>query len=176
LIGRKPLNLIVGWCGRFLFFVVPRQFSQVVGEWPENQILIPDWIYFHCPGTTLAQEGKDYFTSYNFQALMILFLFRSSLSLMNLEAGVLNQQTSSGLQAHNQLHLAIQQESPTLASTSPTQKACFYLFLCVLGKFGIIGCGYHHHHHHQVATAVPPKASIFTALGSQPKSPRRVAS
>jgi len=46
--------LIVGWCGRFLFFVVPGQFSQVVGEWPENQILIPDWIYFHCPGTTLV--------------------------------------------------------------------------------------------------------------------------
>jgi len=45
--------LIVGWCGRFLFFVGPRQFSKVVGEWPENQILIPDWIYFHCPGTTL---------------------------------------------------------------------------------------------------------------------------
>jgi len=48
--------LIVGWCGRFLFFVVPRQFSQVVSEWPENQILIPDWTYFHCPGTTLALD------------------------------------------------------------------------------------------------------------------------
>jgi len=46
--------LIVGWCGRFLFFVVPRQFSQDIGEWPENQILIPEWTYFHCPGTTLA--------------------------------------------------------------------------------------------------------------------------
>jgi len=53
LIGRKPVNLIVGWCGRFLFFVVPRQFSQDIGEWPENQILIPDWAYFHCPGATL---------------------------------------------------------------------------------------------------------------------------
>jgi len=40
--------LIVGWCGRFLFFVVPRQFSQDIGDWPENQILIPDWTYFHC--------------------------------------------------------------------------------------------------------------------------------
>jgi len=55
LIGRKPVNLIVGWCGRFFFFVVPTQFSQVViyfhniGEWPENQILIPNWTYFHCP-------------------------------------------------------------------------------------------------------------------------------
>jgi len=28
LIGRNPVNLIVGWCGRFLFFVVPRQFSR----------------------------------------------------------------------------------------------------------------------------------------------------
>jgi len=55
LIGRKPVNLIVGWCGRFLFFVVPRQFSQVVSEWPENQILIPDWTYFHCPGATLVK-------------------------------------------------------------------------------------------------------------------------
>jgi len=55
MIGRKPVNLIVGWCGRFLFFVVP-QFSQGIGEWPENQILIPDWTYFHCPGATLAQD------------------------------------------------------------------------------------------------------------------------
>jgi len=29
LIGRNCLNLIVGWCGQFLFFVVLRQFSQV---------------------------------------------------------------------------------------------------------------------------------------------------
>jgi len=35
-------------------FVVPQQFSQdIIGEWPENQILIPDWPYFHCPGATL---------------------------------------------------------------------------------------------------------------------------
>jgi len=47
-------ELIVGWCGRFLFFVVPRQSSQDIGEWPENQILIPDWTYFHCPGATLV--------------------------------------------------------------------------------------------------------------------------
>jgi len=46
--------LIVGWCGRFLFFVAPHQFSQDIGEWRENQILIPDWTYFHCPGTTLV--------------------------------------------------------------------------------------------------------------------------
>jgi len=32
LIGREPIHLIVGWCGRFLFFVVPCQFSQDIGE------------------------------------------------------------------------------------------------------------------------------------------------
>jgi len=54
LIGGNSVNLIVGWCGRFLFFVVPRQFSQDIGEWLENQILIPDWTNFHCPGATLV--------------------------------------------------------------------------------------------------------------------------
>jgi len=54
-IGRNRLNLIVGWSGRFLFFFVPRQFSQDTREWPENQILIPDWTYFHCPGATLLR-------------------------------------------------------------------------------------------------------------------------
>jgi len=53
LIGRNGINLIVGWCGRFLFFAVPRKFSLDAGEWPENPILIPDWTYFHCPGATL---------------------------------------------------------------------------------------------------------------------------
>jgi len=46
--------LIVGWCRQFLFFVVPLQFSQDIGEWEkmgENQTLIPDWTYFHCPGS-----------------------------------------------------------------------------------------------------------------------------
>jgi len=58
LIGRNPANLIVGWCGQFLFFVVPRQFRQVVGEWPGNQILIPNWTNFHCPGTTLFRNSS----------------------------------------------------------------------------------------------------------------------
>jgi len=42
----------------FLFFVVPCQFSQdiVVGGWPENQILIPEWTYFHCTGATLTNQ------------------------------------------------------------------------------------------------------------------------
>jgi len=61
--GRNCVNLIVGWVGAddFFFFVVPRQFSpQDIGEWPENQILIPHWTYFHCPGTTLEKQEKDY--------------------------------------------------------------------------------------------------------------------
>jgi len=58
LIGRKPVNLIVGWCGRFLFFVV--------GEWPENQILILDWTYFHCPDTTLVGADHFYFLFFLF--------------------------------------------------------------------------------------------------------------
>jgi len=48
------LNLIVGWCGRF---------SLVVGEWPENQILIPDWTYFYCPGATLIYDVTKVFIS-----------------------------------------------------------------------------------------------------------------
>jgi len=51
--------LIVGWCGRFLFFVVPSQFSQDLSEWPENQILISGWTYFHCPGATLLGEWPE---------------------------------------------------------------------------------------------------------------------
>jgi len=39
-----------------LIFVVPHQFSPDIGEWPENQISIPDWTYFHCPGATLVQQ------------------------------------------------------------------------------------------------------------------------
>jgi len=50
--------LIVGWSGQFLFSVVPRQFSQDIANWPENQILIPDWTYFHCPGATLVSGQK----------------------------------------------------------------------------------------------------------------------
>jgi len=37
---------------RIFIFCCARQFSQDIGEWPENQILIPDWTYFHCPGAT----------------------------------------------------------------------------------------------------------------------------
>jgi len=41
----------------FYFFVIPRQFSQDTGEWPEIQILIPDWTNFPCPGATLVLVG-----------------------------------------------------------------------------------------------------------------------
>jgi len=41
------------------FFVVLVNFP----EWPENQILIPDWTYFHCPDAALRQgvpvEGEQ---------------------------------------------------------------------------------------------------------------------
>jgi len=37
LIGRNPVNLIVSWVGRFLNI----KFPQDIGEWPQNQILIP---------------------------------------------------------------------------------------------------------------------------------------
>jgi len=45
-------------------FVVLHQFSQVVGEWLENQILIPDWTYFYCPGTTLTLIHRNQFFFY----------------------------------------------------------------------------------------------------------------
>jgi len=31
---------------------------QSIGEWRENQILISDWTYFHCPGTTLPTDNQ----------------------------------------------------------------------------------------------------------------------
>jgi len=37
----------------FYFLLFLCQFSQV-GEWQENPILIPEWTYFYCPGTTLV--------------------------------------------------------------------------------------------------------------------------
>jgi len=45
--------LIVSWQKIFIF-CCPPQFSQDIGKWPQNQILILDWTYFHCPGTTLV--------------------------------------------------------------------------------------------------------------------------
>jgi len=36
--------------GRTIFIFFP--WSIFTQEWPENQILIPDWTYFHCPDAT----------------------------------------------------------------------------------------------------------------------------
>jgi len=55
LIGWNPSNLIVGWS--YLFFLLPRNDFQDIGEWAENQILIPDWTYFHCHGATLVSPS-----------------------------------------------------------------------------------------------------------------------
>jgi len=48
-IGEWPKNqiLIPDWT----YFHYPG--TTLIGEWPENQILIPDWTYLHCPSTTL---------------------------------------------------------------------------------------------------------------------------
>jgi len=47
LIGRKPVNLIFGWCGRFLFSVVPRQFSQELASGQKIK-LVRNICKFHC--------------------------------------------------------------------------------------------------------------------------------
>jgi len=36
-------------------------FPEVVGEWRENQILISDWTYFHCPNATLVVDHLLFF-------------------------------------------------------------------------------------------------------------------
>jgi len=38
-------------------------YCRLVGEWPENQILIPDWTYFYRPGSTSIKYLKT-FTHY----------------------------------------------------------------------------------------------------------------
>jgi len=77
-VGHNCETLSLGWCRerekidwqearkfdcrlvRTIFiFVVPRKFSLDAGEWPENQILIPDWTNFHCPGATLLSHCED---------------------------------------------------------------------------------------------------------------------
>jgi len=77
LIGRNPENLIVGWCGRFLFFVVPRLFSQDIGDiwrigrrrqrekidWQEPRKfdcqLVRTIFIFCCPGTLTFGEWPE---------------------------------------------------------------------------------------------------------------------
>ncbi len=36
--------------------LVPDNFSQDIGDWPQNQILISHWTHFHSPGTTLGHN------------------------------------------------------------------------------------------------------------------------
>jgi len=38
----------------FYFLLSLVNFHKTFGEWPGNQILIPDWTYFNCPGATLV--------------------------------------------------------------------------------------------------------------------------
>jgi len=82
LIGRNSVNLIVGWSGRFLFFVVPRQFSQDIGKWQEDQILIPDWTYFHCPGAT---QPLWRYVMYFWERQLPKFLYPGRLSKLPLD-------------------------------------------------------------------------------------------
>jgi len=51
----------IGWqeqhnrLGQTIFiFCCPSSIFTDIGEWLENQILIPDWPHFHCPGATLV--------------------------------------------------------------------------------------------------------------------------
>jgi len=37
--------------------------AQDIGMWPENQIFIPDWTYFHCPGTTLFMNTATFISA-----------------------------------------------------------------------------------------------------------------
>jgi len=68
-IGRKPVNLIVGWCGRFLFFVVPRQFSRVGWfqlrekiDWQEGGKfdcrLVRTIFIFYCPSSIFLRPWR----------------------------------------------------------------------------------------------------------------------
>jgi len=42
----------------FYFLLSLVNFHEDIGEWPENQILIPDWTYFHCPAATLVADAS----------------------------------------------------------------------------------------------------------------------
>jgi len=47
-------------------------FEVDIGEWRENQILIPDWTYFHCPGATLVMKPLNHVMHNPFIALVEL--------------------------------------------------------------------------------------------------------
>jgi len=52
---RNPLNLMFVGADNFYFLLSLINFHKTFGKWSENQILIPDWTYFHCPGSMLAR-------------------------------------------------------------------------------------------------------------------------
>jgi len=51
--GQKIKFLIPDWT----YFHCPG--TTLAGEWPENQILISNWTYFHCPGATPCNVGEN---------------------------------------------------------------------------------------------------------------------
>jgi len=60
LAGTLQIRLLVG-ADNFIYLLLLCivQFSPDIGEWRENQILINDWTYFHCPGATLNYWEDD---------------------------------------------------------------------------------------------------------------------
>jgi len=52
----------------FYFLLSLANFHQALDEWPENQILIPDWTYLHCPGTTLIFTASGQKIKSNFDS------------------------------------------------------------------------------------------------------------
>jgi len=55
--------------------------TALTGEWPENQILIPDWTYFHCPGATLEGQQKIKIVRVNSDISVRVIFAKSHLSL-----------------------------------------------------------------------------------------------
>jgi len=76
-------------------FCCPLAIFQDIGQWPENQILIPDWAYFHCPGATLL-KNQSKFISFNSgcltQPFNVVFEYYQSRGL----ASELERQQSQG--------------------------------------------------------------------------------
>jgi len=57
------------------------QFSQDNVKWPENQILIPDWTYFHCPGANPGlEQGELQISSWPFTFIPNHFTLRKKKS------------------------------------------------------------------------------------------------
>jgi len=49
----------IGWCQQRekIDWQEAQKFD--IGEWPENQILIPDWTHLYCPGATLLFKIRE---------------------------------------------------------------------------------------------------------------------